>query len=135
MSARILVVDPDGPVLQATSQCLTREGYVVATACDGREGLRCLRDFAPALVLTEILMPDKDGIECLLEIKHDCPETKVVAMSGGKGALKSAFVLHLAARLGADGVLAKPFTRCQLARAVRGALANEPLAMPPEQGP
>lgn len=112
---------------------MTRGGYAVATARDGFAGLRCMRDFAPALVLIEILMPDKDGIECLLEIKRDCPGTKVVAMSKGTGALKCAFVLHLAARLGADGVLAKPFTLRQLARAVQGVLANEPPPMPPER--
>jgi CheY-like chemotaxis protein len=135
MTARILVIDPDGPGLLAAGRSLTLDGYTVATASDGFSGLRCIRDFAPALVLTEILMPDKDGIECLLEIKRDCPDTKVVAMSSGKGALKSAFVLHLAARLGADGVLAKPFTRRQLRRAVRGALASGSVPEAPECKP
>ena len=124
MSIRILVIDPDVPVLEAAGQTLTLGGFTVVTANDGFAGLRCVRDFAPALVLTEVLMPDKDGIECLLEIKRERPDTKVVAMSSGKGALKCAFVLHLAANLGADGVLAKPFTGRQLMRAVRHALAS-----------
>ncbi len=127
MSVRILVIDPDGLVLRAASQSLTLDGYAVATASDGFAGLRCFRDFAPALVLTEILMPGKDGIELLMEIKRDYPDTKVVAMSGGKGALKSAFVLHLAAKLGADGVMAKPVTRLQLARVVQATLSNGPV--------
>lgn len=126
MSTRILVIDPNAPLLRAARRSLTLGGYAVVTARDGFAGLRCMRDFAPALVLTEILMPDKDGIECLLEIKRDCPDTKVVAMSEGKGPLKCAFVLHLAARLGADGVLAKPFTLRQLSRAVEGVLATGP---------
>ena len=91
-----------------------------------------MRDFAPDLVLTEILMPEKDGIECLLEIKRNRRDTKVLAMSGGKGALKCDFVLHLAARLGADAVLAKPFTHRLLAYAVRAVLANGPVPMTPK---
>jgi len=124
MSVRILIVDPDVPVRDAARRILTLGGYDVVAASDGFAGLRCVRDFAPALVLTEVLMPDKDGIECLLEIKRDRPETRVLAMSSGKGALKCAFVLHLAAKLGADGVLAKPFTGRQLRLAVRHALAS-----------
>jgi len=127
MSARILVIDPDAPILDVARQSLTLEGYAVATVCNGLAGLRCIREFTPALVLTEILMPDKDGIECLLEIKRNHPDTKVVAMSGGNGTLKSAFVLHLAAKLGADGVLAKPFTQHHLSCAVRAALASVPI--------
>jgi len=125
MSARILVVDPDRAFLRAVRRSLTLDGHLVATARDGFAGLRFLHDFTPTLVLIEVLMPDKDGIECLLEIKRDCPHTKVVAMSGGKGSLNRAFVLNLAAKLGADGVLAKPFDRCQLACAVREALAGD----------
>lgn len=127
MSARIVVIDPDGPSLKAVRRSLMRDGYSVVTAQDGFAGLRCLRDFTPALVLTEVLMPDKDGIECLLEVKRDFPDTKVVAMCSDHGLLKGTIVLHLAARLGADGVLMKPFTRRQLARAVQDALAGDPL--------
>jgi CheY-like chemotaxis protein len=135
MSARIVVIDPDAPSLKAVRRSLMRHGYSVVTACDGFAGLRCLRDFAPALVLTEILMPEKDGIECLLEIKRDFPGTKVVAMCSDRGRLKGAIVLHLAVRLGADGVLMKPFTRRQLARAVQDALASGPFPTAAETKP
>jgi DNA-binding response OmpR family regulator len=135
MSARILVIDPDGSSLRTASQCLMLHGYAVVTAPDACAGLRCIRDFAPALVLTEILMPDKDGIECLLKIKRNWRNTKVVAMSGGKGILSCDFVLHLAARLGADGVLLKPFTPRHLANAVQAVLANRPIPVTSEDKP
>jgi DNA-binding NarL/FixJ family response regulator len=63
---------------------------------------------SPDIVLTELVMPEKDGIELLLEIKRTAPQTKVIAMSGGGGILTSEFVLQLARRLGADGIVSKP---------------------------
>jgi len=119
MSIRVLIIDPDTLFLQEASEHLLLHGYAVATAAGGEEGLRCFRDFAPAVVVTELLMPDKDGIECLLEIKRAAPHTRVLAVSAGQGILKSDFVLSLAVKLGADAVLKKPFALAQLAHAIQ----------------
>lgn len=118
MSARILVIDTDSQVLLDMQRQLSAQGYTVATAAGGNEGLRRFREFVPELVITEILMPDMDGIECLLQIKRMSPQTKVLAVSAGEGRLASKFFLDIAKKLGADGALKKPFTRKQLLGAV-----------------
>jgi CheY-like chemotaxis protein len=123
MSARILLIDTDSKVLLETRKRLSGHGYTVATAVGGDEGLRRFREFVPELVVVEILMPDADGIECLLAIKRDSPQTKVLAVSAGEGRLTSNFFLDVARKLGADGVLKKPFTPEQLARAVQSVLS------------
>jgi len=123
MSARILLIDTDSQFLLETRKHLSGHGYTVATAVGGDEGLRRFRQFVPQLVIVEILMPDADGIECLLEIKRASPQTRVLAVSAGEGRLTSNFFLDVARKLGADGVLKKPFTPEQLARAVQSVLS------------
>jgi DNA-binding response OmpR family regulator len=123
MSARILVIDTDDQILLEMEQHLSAQGYTVATAAGGDEGLRRFREFVPELVITEILMPDTDGIECLLQIKRISPKTKVLAVSAGEGRLASKFFLDIARKLGADDALKKPFTREQLLDAVHSVLS------------
>lgn len=105
---------------------LARRGHKVLSARSGTEGLSLFDQFVPPLVLTEMLMPAPDGIECLIQIKRKKTGSKIVAMSGGSGALRMEYVLHLATRLGADCVLPKPFTSRQLSAAIEIALAHEP---------
>jgi CheY-like chemotaxis protein len=123
MSARILVIDTDSHFLLETWHQLSAQGYTVAAALGGVEGMRRFREFVPELVITEILMPDTDGIECLLQIKRDWPQTKVLAVSAGEKSRGDNFLLNAARKLGADGVLKKPFTREQLADAVQAVLS------------
>jgi CheY-like chemotaxis protein len=130
MPIRVLVIDPDIRTLHEISQYLAFHGYSVVTAAGGNEGLRRFRAFAPEVVVTELLMPDKDGIECLLQIKRDGPHTKVLAVSAGEGLLRSEFVLSLAVKLGADGVLKKPFTSEQLAHAIQSIFPGSPAPGP-----
>src|SRR5579859_7022789 len=77
----------------------------------------------PDIVLTELVMPEKDGIELLREIKRNSPQTKVIAMSGGGDLLTTEFVLYPARRLGADGTVAKPVDAGLLLEAVKTALS------------
>ncbi|HEX4159708.1 MAG TPA: response regulator [Rhizomicrobium sp.] len=132
MTIRVLVIDPDSRILHEVSQYLAFHGYSVVTAAAGDEGLRRFRAFAPEVVVTELLMPEKDGIECLLQIKHEAPRTKVLAVSAGEGLLGSEFVLSLAVKLGADGVLKKPFTCEQLAHAIQSIFPGSP-GPPPQK--
>ena len=85
--------------------------------------MRYFAKHAPAVVLIEILMPEKDGIECLLEIKRANPDAKVIAMSGG-GVLERDYILEVAKKLGADAVLAKPFTQQELGAVIEAALVS-----------
>ncbi|MDE2182418.1 MAG: response regulator [Alphaproteobacteria bacterium] len=121
MAIKVLVIDLDSNVLAGAQRSLASSRYDVAVARHGVEGMRSFHEWAPAVTLIEVFMPDKDGIECLLEIKRAASEAKVIAMTGG-GALKQEYVLNLATKLGADGVLAKPFTPQELRSAIRSVL-------------
>src|SRR5690349_14482224 len=105
---RILVADDDEPLRSATSQILRDEGYDVTTACDGRELLREYPGRPADLVLCDLFMPGKDGMQVIGDLLRDFPEAKIIAMSGGgySGVLN---VLHMARHLGAKEVIAKPF--------------------------
>jgi CheY-like chemotaxis protein len=118
MKTRILIIDSDIATLKELERLLTSLDQSATTSCCGERGLNMFRANPPDIVLTEVLMPERDGIEIILEIKQRRPDTKVIAMSAGSGALKSEFVLHLASRLGADAVLSKPFTAQQLLMAI-----------------
>ena len=120
---RILVSDDDERVRQATSDILQHEGYEVAVARDGNELMRAYRQQAADLVLCDLFMPDKDGLELIGDLLKDFPEARIIAMSGGgyKGMLN---VLHMARHLGAKDILAKPFGRAKLLEMVRRVLTQ-----------
>jgi CheY-like chemotaxis protein len=120
---RILVSDDDERVRQATSDILQHEGYEVAVARDGNELMRAYRQQAADLVLCDLFMPDKDGLELIGDLLKDFPEARIIAMSGGgyKGMLN---VLHMAQHLGAKDILAKPFGRAKLLEMVRRVLTQ-----------
>lgn len=120
---KILVVDDDAQMRDMISQMLEREGYVIACAADGNEALRRYRQTASDLVVLDILMPNKDGIETTMELKREFPGIRILAMSGGRRALSPQFNLDSAEVLGVDATLPKPFTREQLLKAVREALS------------
>jgi len=81
--ARILVIDDDIQILEMLGQTLEREGYEVVDALDGKEGMRLYREAPTDLVITDIVMPEKEGVETIMELKRDFPDVKIIAMSGG----------------------------------------------------
>ena len=108
MISRILVIDDD-PVARITIQTiLEEEGYSVTCAEDGRRGLAAFRESRPDLVVTDIVMPGKEGIETILELRSIWPEGPIIAISAG-GRIAKGDLLELAKGGGADAVLAKPF--------------------------
>lgn len=121
-SPRILVADDDERVRVATSDILQHEGYEVAVARDGNE-LMCAYRAQPAdLVLCDLFMPGKDGLELIGELMKSFPQVRIIAMSGGgyNGVLS---VLQIAQHLGAKDILAKPFSSAKLFEMVRRVLA------------
>lgn len=113
----IVVVD-DNPGVQKTCKAiLEREGYQVSVTNDGRGAVKAVMTQGVCAVLVDLFMPEMDGIETLLKVKRERPEIPVIAMSGG-GTKSSFDFLDVAARLGADGVLKKPFTAQELLTAV-----------------
>jgi DNA-binding response OmpR family regulator len=115
---RILVIDDDHAVRLTTQIILEDEGFEVICAVDGEEGARMFDRAAPKLVITDVSMPNKEGIETTMQIRSRDSSTPIIAISGG-GRLHNDDVLKMAHRLGANEILAKPFDPRELAAIVR----------------
>jgi DNA-binding response OmpR family regulator len=118
---KILVIDDDPMVRSTISRILSHNGFEVNLAEDGVRGLASFRSQRPDLVITDIIMPEKEGIETITEIRRDFPGTKIIAISGG-GRIGNADFLSMAKRLGATEVISKPFTPRDLVSCVRKCL-------------
>ena len=122
---RILVID-DEPLIRATVvTILTREGFSVEEASDGATGIAMFRKNPPDLVITDVFMPNRDGIEVVMELKRSYPHIKIIAMTGG-GRMRMMEIGSAANILGADHMLHKPFERESLLAAVSAALGTPP---------
>ena len=97
-------------------------GFEVVEAANGVEGLSHYRERPTDLVITDIMMPEKEGVQTISELRRDFPGVRIIAISGG-GRDVARDYLPVAARLGACRTVAKPFTRQEILEAVAGALA------------
>ncbi|WP_372983021.1 response regulator [Marinobacter sediminum] len=120
----ILILDDDEQILLMTRTMLEREGYQVTTATRGQDALATLENQAPALLITDILMPAMDGIDVINECRKRFPQLAILAMSGGRRKISAEFNLKSARMLGAEATLAKPFSKSQLISAVARLLRN-----------
>ncbi len=116
--ARILVIEDDPQVLAMLRQTLEREGYEVIDASNGQEGIRLYREKSADLIITDLIMPEKEGIETIIELRRDFPQVKIIAISGG-GRLGTEKYLQFAEELGAQRTFTKPIGRDELLGAVR----------------
>jgi DNA-binding response OmpR family regulator len=96
-------------------------GYEVTEAGDGSEGIKLYREVRPDLVITDLVMPEKEGIETIVELRRDFPEVKIIAISGGNNN-RSGSYLSMAEKLGAERTIGKPFKIPELLGAVRAVL-------------
>jgi DNA-binding response OmpR family regulator len=119
--ARILIIDDEDQPRRMLQQVLTRAGYEVVEARNGNEGLQRFRTRPTDLVITDILMPEKEGLETIIDIRREFPTAKIIAISGGGRAGNLNF-LDVAQRLGAQRVLQKPFELQEMLAAVRALL-------------
>jgi CheY-like chemotaxis protein len=109
---RILIIDDDPQILDMLGQILEREGYDIVKALNGKEG-------NPVdLIITDIIMPEKDGIETIFELRKDFPDLKMIAISGG-GRIEPEEYLFMAQKLGVQRTFAKPVARAELLKALR----------------
>src|SRR2546425_2286112 len=106
--ARILVIDDEDVVRHMLCTVLELHGHEVIEASHGKEALKLQQASPPDLVMTDILMPEKDGIEVIMALRREAPGLKVIAMSGG-GRFKQVEALDTAKMLGAVATLRKPF--------------------------
>jgi len=123
----VLIVDDERPIRELLAEVFEGAGFDVAVAETGAQGLRSIAARRPDLLVTDILMPDKEGIETILELRIKDPALPIIAMSGGSQRT-GIDVLAMASRLGAIRTYAKPFDPFELLDAAREILANAPPA-------
>lgn len=117
---RILLVDDRPDTLGFVRAGLERAGYAVDVAQTGIEALDLQHRHAADVLITDIFMPEMDGIEVIDRIKARYPRTRVIAMSGGIQGMQD--YLRISKDIGADATLAKPFTTEELLRVLRGVI-------------
>ncbi|HEX3881362.1 MAG TPA: response regulator [Stellaceae bacterium] len=120
----ILVIDDHRSARDAMRRVLERAGHLVTTAADGVEGVRVYLQHRPDLVIVDMLMPEKEGVATILDIRAAHPDARVIAISGG-GLFVAEDVLRIARLLGADDTLQKPFKSRVLLTAVARCLSDE----------
>ena len=122
---QILVIDDEEGVRDMLRDMLEDAGYKVITAGEGSTGLTMMENHGADLVITDILMPDKEGIATIVELRRRDPQVKIIAMSGG-GRTGNLDFLKTAEKTGAAATLAKPFTMQRLLKTVHEVLGDKP---------
>jgi len=127
--AHILLVEDERVVSEALASAMKSKGHTVVTASTGVEGLKRFAEQAFDLVVTDIIMPDKEGIEMILDMRKHKPETKIIAISGG-GRTGNVEFLNMAASVGAMATLRKPIHLAKFLSVLTESLSQSP---PPYQ--
>lgn len=121
--SRILIMDDDPYIRTVFKRYLEGKGYEVEVAEDGNEGLKCVKRTLPDLVVTDVMMPEKDGLEVVLELRKICPDVPVIAISGGMRIAPMDF-LPMVKKFGARCVLYKPIDLDDLNEVIEKELEN-----------
>lgn len=119
--ANILVIDDDPMAREFIAEALSQTGHHIATASNGRQGLALFGATPFDLVITDIIMPDVEGIETIMQLKREKPGVRIIAISGG-GKISAYSHLSLAEKFGVKKTLAKPFGKADLFSAVNEVL-------------
>ncbi len=118
----ILIIDDDLPICQLLTGALVRKAYSVRSAANGIEGIQLYRAQPADLVITDMVMPEQDGLSTIMELRRISPHVRIIAMSGGLIQTPKLY-LQFAEKLGADRVLLKPFRLEDLLSTVAEVLA------------
>jgi DNA-binding response OmpR family regulator len=110
---KIAIIEDDVAIRESLKEILEINNYEVLAADSGIDLMKKVHEFKPDILITDIIMPDKDGIEIIIEAKKIYPNIILIAISGG-GRIDSESYLNTAKYLGADATLKKPFTHAQL---------------------
>ncbi|UCH92505.1 MAG: response regulator [Candidatus Aminicenantes bacterium] len=116
--ARVLIVDDDFQMREMLGVILEHKGYEVTKASNGNKAITLQGEKPFDIIITDIIMPGKEGLETISELRHSYPGLKIIAMSGG-GRHRPEGYLELASQYGADRVLAKPFGSWEILGLVR----------------
>ena len=117
----IVVIDDSSTVLQIVAEILAEAGYRVEVFASGKSALQALRAQPVELIITDIYMPDEDGLELIRDSRRICPQTPIIAMSGMSGKRN---MLDVAGHFGACCTLLKPFSKAELMEAVKTAIGK-----------
>lgn len=126
MGGKVLIIDDDPALLRLMSMAFKRAGYSTMAAENGRKGIRMASAHRPDLVVTDIVMPDIEGIGAIRAIKGAKRPPKIIAISGAGRGRGSDYLLW-ASHLGADEVLAKPFRMSELLKISQSVIASKPI--------
>jgi len=122
--AKILVLDDELSILLMIKKMLEKAGHEVSLALNGKEGMELFERSRPDLLITDIIMPEKEGLETIFELRRKHPELKIIAISGG-GRISPDGYLPGAKLLGADMTFQKPLNQKEFLQAV-SQLLNKP---------
>jgi DNA-binding NtrC family response regulator len=122
--AHILIVDDDAQIREMLRQMLEDAGFEVTEAPDGKVAMKLYRESPSDLVLTDLIMPEQEGLETIQSLKAEFPDAKIIAMSGG-GRLGPESYLKMAGAFGALHTFTKPVRRDELLEKIREALGLE----------
>jgi len=115
--ARVLIIDDEEQIREVLRTVLERVGYEVSEASNGVEGIQIYREHDIDLVVTDIIMPEKGGIDTIMDLRRDYPDVKIIAVSGG-GMCGDVSYLDMAIGVGADRAIGKPFVLDEFLEAV-----------------
>ncbi len=124
--AKILLIDDDEGMRHWTSLFLRRAGHEATTASDGQSGIELAASRRFDLIITDIIMPDKEGLETIMELKKAHPSLPIIAMSGG-GHMCAEDILDMAHSFGAISTLRKPFSGEKLLETIDAILTGLPV--------
>ena len=116
--ARILIIDDEAMIRDLLVRILEREGYETVTASGGKDGIKIHRENPADLIITDLIMPEKEGIETIMELRRYFQDVKIIAMSGG-GKIDPETYLQIAKTMGAIETIAKPFDLRELLKTVQ----------------
>lgn len=119
--AQILIIEDESNIRQLVKEIVESIGHEATIAANGQEGIEAYRKDPVDLVITDIVMPEKDGVETIRELKHHHPNVKVIAITGYRGQYNR---LPAAEYVGAQKTLVKPFAKSDLVDAVKQLLSD-----------
>ena len=120
--AQILVIDDDRSIRNTIARMLTAHGFGVVATANGKDALKLCEQEHPVMVITDIIMPEQEGIETIRQILDHQPGAKIIAISGG-GRIGNTDFLQIARKVGATEVLPKPFYPDDLLQLVQNCIA------------
>lgn len=122
--ARILIIDDDRQIRDVMTKWLTINGHDVAAVKNGNEGLKLLKEERFELLITDIIMPERDGLEVIMSLSKETERPRIIAMSGGSASIDKEMLLSVAGMMKVERVLAKPLDYESLSAVISEVLAT-----------